>query len=398
MASPSQSGFDLFGELPSPAPAPEPPPDSPAASGQSLRIASTQAKLSPAQQRFNRLISRIANLQQSQQQFDALVLRWGGPHQHTMAQLRQEIEQAERDMLQVLHQRLQRPGLSRSQRQRLHEMVKSLVQLHAAHPQVQPLEAQYIGEDDKALAREEEEIDLAEMRAMAQRVAGVAIPGLNQMRDPQAILAALAQEMQRQQEAQAAQRQARKARKAPTARQQRQAEQQLEARSALRTVYRQLASALHPDRETDPRRQAHKTELMSQANAAYERQDLAALLRLQLQVAQVSPEDLGRMADDKVDALCLLLKEQVAALEADLQAAEWRACEMLGFALDAQTHEAAVAGQVAQVQQSARETLAQMREDVQQVQQDEGLKRWLKLQKAVARQMARSETDSDDFF
>lgn len=383
---------DLFGEVP------EPQAGSLAAAGQALRIARTQAKLSPAQQRFNRLISRIAHLQQSQQELDALVLRWGGPHQHTMAQLRQETEQVERDMLLVLHERLQRPGLSRSQRQRLHELVKNLVQLHASHPRVQPLQAQYITEEDEALAREEEEIDLAEMRAMAQRMVGADIPGLDQMRDPQAILAALAQEMQRQQEAQTARRQARKARKTPTAQQQRQAAQELQARSALRTVFRQLASALHPDREPDPQQRAHKTELMSQANAAYERQDLAALLRLQLQVAQVSPEDLARMADDKVDALCLLLKEQVAALEADLQATEWRACELLGFPVDARTHEAAVARQVAQVQQSARETLAQMREDVQQVQQDEGLKRWLKLQKEVARQLARSSVDLDDFF
>lgn len=392
MSSHSRPEFDLFGEVPAPEP------QAVLATGQSLRIAPTRAKLSPAQQRFNRLISRIANLQQAQQEFEALMLRWAGPHQTTMAQLQQETEQTERDMLQVLHERLQRPGLSRSQRQRLHEMVKNLVMLHASHPQVQPLEAQYVDDNDKALAEEEERLDLAQMRAMAQGMAGAAIPGLDQMRDPQDIMAALAQEMQRQQEAQAARRQARKARKAPTARQQRQAEQQLEARSALRTVFRQLASALHPDRETDPERRAHKTELMSLANAAYERQDLAALLRLQLQVAQVSPEDLGRLADDKVDALSLLLKEQVAALEADLQAAEWRACEMLGFPLDARTHEAVVARQVGQVQQTAREILAQMREDVQLVQQDEGLKRWLKLQKAVARQMARSGADLDDFF
>jgi hypothetical protein len=390
MSSHARPEFDLFGQMPSPEP------QAASAPARSLRIAPIQSKLSPAQQRFQGLISRIANLQQDQQAFDALMLRWGGPHHTAMAQLQQEIAQTERDMLQVLHERLQRPGLSLSQRQRLREMVKNLVRLHVAHPQVQPLETQYIDEDDKTLAQEKKDSDLAEMRAMAQRVAGTAIPGLDQMRDPQDILAALAQEMQRQQQAQAARRQARKARRVPTARQQRQAEQQLEARAALRTVFRQLASALHPDRETDPERRAHKTELMSQANTAYERQDLSALLRLQLQVAQVSPEDLGRLADDKVDALCLLLKEQVAALESDLRVAEWRACELLGFPVDARTHESAVARQVAQVQQSVRETLAQMREDVQQIQQDEGLRRWLKLQKAVARQMARAGPDLEN--
>jgi hypothetical protein len=41
-----------------------------------------------------------------------------------------------------------------------------------------------------------------------------------------------------------------------------------DATGALRTIYHQLVSALHPDRETDPQEQLRKTALMKEANAA----------------------------------------------------------------------------------------------------------------------------------
>ena len=42
-----------------------------------------------------------------------------------------------------------------------------------------------------------------------------------------------------------------------------------DAKSAIRTVFRQLASALHPDREPDEQERLRKTGLMSEVNAAY---------------------------------------------------------------------------------------------------------------------------------
>jgi hypothetical protein len=90
-----------------------------------------------------------------------------------------------------------------------------------------------------------------------------------------------------------------------------------DAQEALRTIYRQLASALHPDREPDEAQRAHKTALMSEANAAYERRDLMALLALQLRIVQVDHDAVKRMTAQKMNAFTALLKEQVAALERD---------------------------------------------------------------------------------
>lgn len=94
-------------------------------------------------------------------------------------------------------------------------------------------------------------------------------------------------------------------------------EAQADAQSTLRALFRQLASALHPDRETDPQERERKTALMSEVNAAYQKRDLMALMQLQLRVQLVNPQDIAKMADKKVAAFNLLLKEQLATLEDD---------------------------------------------------------------------------------
>lgn len=407
--APTQTQTDLFGDVPQPdeTHATMPPANdaSTAASAQALRIVPGQARLSPAQQRFNKLLSRVANLQRSQAALDALVLRWAGPHQQTLATLQQASSQCMLEMLLFLHERLQRPGLTQSQRKNLREMVRLLVEQMEpeGHPQVLALVDLYISEEERALFAEDQEADLAELREMLTQMAGRPIEGLDEVQDPEEMLAMLGRQMQREQQARQskldARRAARKAAKGPSARERQAAAAQQDARTALRTVFRQLASALHPDRETDPEAREHKTRLMSEANAAYERQDLSTLLRLQLEVAQISPESLARMADEKLAAMSLLLKEQVAALEADLRMAEARASQALGFAISASTPEAVVARQVEHSQQQMREMLQAMRDDLQQVQEDEGLKRWLKTQKAIAKERAqRQAMDFSDFF
>jgi hypothetical protein len=109
---------------------------------------------------------------------------------------------------------------------------------------------------------------------------------------------------------------ARQARRASTAaREQAQAEA-ADADQMLRQIYRQLASAWHPDRETDERERRRKTELMGQANAAYERRDLLSLLRLQGQGVRDGVGAAGHaQADERLAAMTLLLKRQVADRE-----------------------------------------------------------------------------------
>lgn len=87
-----------------------------------------------------------------------------------------------------------------------------------------------------------------------------------------------------------------------------------EAGVVLRRLYRQLASALHPDREGDPLQRQRKTALMGEANAAYDRRDLLTLMRLQGQQVTLAGDG-APQAERRLQAMTALLRQQVADQE-----------------------------------------------------------------------------------
>lgn len=58
------------------------------------------------------------------------------------------------------------------------------------------------------------------------------------------------------------------------------------AEQSLKNVYLKIAAAIHPDREANDIKKLKKTELLQWVNEAYEKQDLFALLKMQLQIEQ----------------------------------------------------------------------------------------------------------------
>jgi hypothetical protein len=91
------------------------------------------------------------------------------------------------------------------------------------------------------------------------------------------------------------------------------------ATKSLRAVFRQLASALHPDRELDPAERARKTALMQEVNRAYDARDLLALLELQLKIEQIDPAALADLARERLVHYNRVLQDQLARLEEELQ-------------------------------------------------------------------------------
>ncbi|MEN9903877.1 MAG: hypothetical protein RLZZ555_442, partial [Pseudomonadota bacterium] len=148
---------------------------------------------------------------------------------------------------------------------------------------------------------------------------------------------------QARREARQARREARKAQREPSPTVLLEQQGQQDASVTLRTLYRQLASALHPDRAGDEAERARMTALMSAANAAYDRRDLLALLDLQLQAELADPDHLERLSAQRLDAVGRLLKEQAASLERERQGEQQRWLHTLdlpaGSRLDAATLE-----------------------------------------------------------
>ncbi len=96
---------------------------------------------------------------------------------------------------------------------------------------------------------------------------------------------------------------------------------QREASQSVREVFRKLASALHPDREPDAAERERKTRLMQQANEAYARDDLLALLTLQLELDHIDEAHLAGLPDARVALYNRVLRDQVRALEQEIAAA-----------------------------------------------------------------------------
>jgi len=105
-----------------------------------------------------------------------------------------------------------------------------------------------------------------------------------------------------------------------------------EASRSVRDVFRRLAAALHPDRESDPTQRASKTALMQRVNAAYERNDLLELLTVQIEIEQIDAAHLARASDERLAHYVSVLREQQQALELELAQVKAPLCMALNLA------------------------------------------------------------------
>jgi hypothetical protein len=378
-------------------------PETPSTAAPSLSAlmvqATEQAKLTPAQQRFNELLAQIEGLSGQIQRLET----WSDRHRYVHIQaLRESVQQAQvhrKSLLFFVHERLQTADFTDRQQRMARGLVRRLIGQCSgvADPQVQALAAVYVNEEDTKEAAEEQAEAAQRLRERIEEAMGQPLHQASQYQTSEEMMQAGMRQWQQQQEANEAKKNAKRAaRKAQKQAQKTSAAaekgelppamlRQADAKSAIRTIYRQLASALHPDREPDEQERLRKTILMSEVNAAYERNDLSTLLRLQMQVTQANPQSTARLADDKLIAMSLLLKEQVAALEEDLEQLESRLSRELCVPVGAEIDEAAMTQSLQRLQADQHHIMDSLAADWRRIQNDAELKRWLKEQWQLAK-------------
>ncbi|HEF5873152.1 TPA: molecular chaperone DnaJ [Burkholderia cenocepacia] len=91
-----------------------------------------------------------------------------------------------------------------------------------------------------------------------------------------------------------------------------------ESSKSIREIYRKLASALHPDRETDPHEQQRKTVLMQRVNRAYEKGNLLQLLELQLEIEQIDRRAIDGLGEARLARYNGILEEQLRELDREI--------------------------------------------------------------------------------
>lgn len=175
----------------------------------------------------------------------------------------------------------------------------------------------------------------------------------------------------------------------------RRADEQRGADKAVQAVYRELAMALHPDREQDPAERTRKTELMREVNIAYEAKDLLRLLELQLQLERVDESRVEEIAEERVRHYNRILDEQSKQLAMELDELELPFRLELDLSPSAPLGPADVVAQIRADADAVQQRIASLRRDLKSFEDMTRLKEWLKTQ---ARTRAKGDGLEADLF
>jgi hypothetical protein len=363
-------------------------------SATALKLTAQDSRLTSGQQRFNRLLERIEKLKHQLAEVQTISDAHRPLYHQTLAPLHERHRTLTREMALWLDERLQRKGLSPTQKSIAITILCNLCEQLAAQGD-EEMQILHDKHSTESLAQKEQ-ASIREMRAMMGDMLGEPLAGdepLDTMHDVFSAGMARLREAEAGEEARQQTRAPRK--RKPTAAQLKAAAEQQEAEITLRKVFRQLASALHPDRENDPDEHARKTALMSEANAAYDRRDLVALLQIQLRTELTDTASIAKMAEEKIASLTLLLKQQAQELEDELHHRRHAVRNEFGLSPYETLSTANLKRNLKREETSLKQDLNAMRQDLQQIQDDKFFKRWLKDQQRLSR--ANFIDDLDDW-
>ena len=337
-------------------------------------------RVSAEQLRFYKLLALSETLTRQMETVSTLAEAHRSAYWGTLRPLEDEREKLMRDMALWLDARLHSKGLSAKQRWMAREMICNLTadlamegdaamrHLHDTHSL-------------KTLA-DEENAALAGMQQFMKKILGYALrnmPGAENITSP-----SFGQQHATAEEIEPARPSCSYVHPTPPPkRNEKSAAQTIaeqlahDADNTLRTIYRQLVSALHPDREPDAKERERKTALMKEVNTAYERRDLHILLRLQMRVNLSNGHKMAALAREKVIALITLLKERTVVLEQQVYEIQRQMRFEFGLS-DYQHISAAVLKRHLMTQKLNLESdIFMISRDLQRVLNDGELKRWL---------------------
>lgn len=308
---------DLFGDPPAAAGTSSTP-------GSSLQItpAMAAAGLTPQHKRFNSLIRRIAQERKKLAQWQENLDLYRKLTAQLFDPLRAQLRAGCRKWAFALDAQLERSGWSQAERETMTQLLcsaasdllddddddddsdKELQALYAKHAR-----PEFIADRQQAMLV---------VKELTQAATGLNLDGDEPINTPADLLRRMQESMRAQLEqdperAQSGAGAGRQRKKTPA--QLRREAQAQQATQSVREVYRKLASALHPDRETDPDQRAAKTALMQKVNQAYKANDLLGLLELQLQIEQIDADHVANVSAQHLEHYNRVLGEQLSELQ-----------------------------------------------------------------------------------
>ncbi|UOD30507.1 hypothetical protein INH39_01790 [Massilia violaceinigra] len=169
----------------------------------------------------------------------------------------------------------------------------------------------------------------------------------------------------------------------PSKREEKHLAEQAKLKQSVRDIFRKLASALHPDRETDPAERERKTGLMQRANLAYAANDLLGLLELQLEVDQIDQTGLDNLGDEHIKQYNRVLSGQLDDISGELFDMEMSLARDIGWESNRRPVPKTVLKMLHTDIATMRVRIAQAEAEIAEFADIGALKRWLKTLRIV---------------
>jgi curved DNA-binding protein CbpA len=290
----------------------------------SIAPAHNKPTLSKGQKAFNTLIRQIEKRRARLGDWEIVAPAFQQKYVNELLPLEQTSTDLQVRMVHCLDQACDQKGLTPSERRTIASLITGLacdVVAENDDPELKAIYNRHAQSDYDSEAAAE----LEDMKSVLESMLGVELGDDVDMSSPEDVLQRAHAQMQQKQAEDAAESQAREDRRTRRKKSARQlaAEAQKQAEQAqlslsIREVYRKLASALHPDRETDPQERERKTALMQRANQAYEKNNLLQLLELQLELEHIDQRAINNLSEERLKHYNTILKEQIRELDQEI--------------------------------------------------------------------------------
>lgn len=292
--------------------------------------------LSKAQKEFNRLTKKIGELENDLAAFRTTATKLQQRIQVDYEPLLREYNQLRASLVRVFDRAYERSETTKSERKKLKDLLLNLAYdliSHYGMDELRPIFDKY-DPDGYDVTDAEADTDVSEvMKEMIGSIYGIKFDANVDVSTKEKLMAYVDEQMQARQASQQ-QAETRKAQRPKSAKQQeREAKKLVEERNitkAVRTLYMDLVKTFHPDREPDEAEKARKTEIMQRVTEAYEKSDLLALLRLQLEFNRIDQQHFETLAYDQLRYYNKILKQQADELSDELYTLQSQLSAALG--------------------------------------------------------------------
>lgn len=355
-----------------------------------------QPQLSKGQQAFNKLIKQIEKKRAQLTDWEAAIPLYQQKYTSELLPLVEGLMDMQVKFLHSLDRASDHKEMKKSERGVIASLIVDLAgQLLSSRDDTE-LKAVY-NKHSNSDYDSKEAANIKGMKSMLEDVLGVELGDDLNMSSPEELFQRVEAQMREEWAQENADRQAweeRRPKRKKSAKQlAKEAQQQAEEEQislSIREVYRKLASALHPDRETDLQERERKTALMQRVNQAYEKRNLLQLLKLQLELEHIDQNAVNNISEERLKHYNKILKEQLAELEQEIMHVEGGFMAQFGISpferVSPGTIMRDLASEIAEVQHTIRD----IKKDVLAFEDIKKVKAWLK-------KIRRQAIEMDDF-